>query len=62
MGAFLYDSDGMLRFVGADQAAALAYAKLFGLARFTLLMREPKRQGRCCEPAFPVRPSAIRGG
>ena len=46
MGAFLYDSDGMLRFVGADQAAALAYAKLFGLARFTLLMREPKRKGR----------------
>ena len=42
-GAFLYDSNGMLRFAGADQAAALGYAKLFSMERFTLLVREPRR-------------------
>ena len=42
-GAFIYDSNGMLRYAGADQAAALGYAKLFSMARFTLLVREPRR-------------------
>ena len=42
-GAFLYDNNGMLRFAGADQAAALGYAKLFSMERFTLLVREPRR-------------------
>ena len=42
-GAFLYDSTGMLRFAGADQAAALSYAQLLSIERFTLLVREPRR-------------------
>ena len=46
MGAFIYDSNGMLLFSGADKAAALAYAKLFALVQFTLVVREPRRQGR----------------
>ena len=33
----------MLLFSGADKAAALAYAKLFALAQFTLVVREPRR-------------------
>ena len=45
MGAFIYDNNGMLLFSGLDKAAALAYAKLFELAQFTLVIREPKRQG-----------------
>ena len=44
MGAFIYDANGMLLFSGADKAAALAYAKLFALAQFTLLVRAPRRQ------------------
>ena len=43
MGAFIYDTNGMLLFSGADKAAALAYAKLFALAQFTLVVREPRR-------------------
>ena len=50
MGAFIYDSNGMLLFSGLDKAAALAYAKLFELAQFTLVIREPKRQGHTNNP------------
>lgn len=46
MGAFIYDSNGMLLFSGLDKAAALAYARLFELAQFTLVIREPKRPGQ----------------
>ena len=42
-GAFIYDTKGMLRFAGSDQAAALSYAQLFSIERFTLLIREPRR-------------------
>ena len=50
MGAFIYDSNGMLLFSGLDKAAALAYARLFELAQFTLVIREPKRQGPTSDP------------
>ena len=50
MGAFIYDSNGMLLFSGLDKAAALAYARLFELAQFTLAIREPKRQGHTTNP------------
>ena len=50
MGAFIYDSNGMLLFSGLDKAAALAYARLFELAQFTLVIREPKRQGQTTNP------------
>ena len=42
VGAFLYDSNGMLRYAGADQAAALGYAKLFSMQRFMLLVQAPR--------------------
>ena len=45
MGAFIYDTNGMLLFSGLDKAAALAYANLFELAQFTLVIREPRNQG-----------------
>jgi|TARA_B100000524_G_C23531843_1_gene328035 hypothetical protein len=45
MGAFIYDTNGMLLFSGLDKAAALAYANLFELAQFTLVIREPRDQG-----------------
>ena len=45
MGTFIYDTNGMLLFSGLNKAAALAYAELFELAQFTLVIREPKRQG-----------------
>ena len=45
IGAFIYESNGMLLLSGLDTASALAYAKLFELAQFTLVIREPKRQG-----------------
>ena len=45
MGTFIYDTNGMLLFSGFNKAAALAYAELFELAQFTLVIREPKRQG-----------------
>ena len=50
MGAFIYDTNGMLLFAGLDKAAALAYAQLFELAQFTLVIREPKRQGHTSDP------------
>ena len=45
MGAFIYDTNGMLLFSGLNKNAALAYANLFELTQFTLVIREPKRQG-----------------
>ena len=45
MGAFIYDTNGMLLFSGLDKAAALAYAKLFELTQFTLIIREPRKPG-----------------
>ncbi|CAK29330.1 Hypothetical protein SynRCC307_2427 [Synechococcus sp. RCC307] len=45
MGAFIYDTNGMLLFSGLNKAAALAYANLFELAQFTLVIREPRNQG-----------------
>ena len=42
-GRFHLRTNGMLLFSGADKAAALAYAKLFALAQFTLVVREPRR-------------------
>ena len=45
MGAFIYDTNGMLLFSGLDKAAALAYAKLFELTQFTLVIREPRHPG-----------------
>ena len=45
MGAFIYDTNGMLLFSGLNKAAALAYANLFELAQFTLVIREPRDQG-----------------
>ena len=45
MGAFIYDTNGMLLFSGLNKAAALGYANLFELTQFTLVIREPKRQG-----------------
>ena len=45
MGAFIYDNNGMLLFSGLNKAAALAYAYLFELAQFTLVIREPRNQG-----------------
>ena len=51
MGAFIYDSNGMLLFSGLDKAAALAYARLFELAQFTLVIREPSVQ----RPDLPIR-------
>jgi hypothetical protein len=50
MGAFIYDTNGMLLFSGLNKAAALAYANLFELAQFTLVIREPKRQGPTSDP------------
>ena len=45
MGAFIYDTNGMLLFSGLNKADALAYANLFELAQFTLVIREPRNQG-----------------
>ena len=45
MGAFIYDTNGMLLYSGVNKAAALAYANLFELAQFTLVIREPRNQG-----------------
>ena len=45
MGAFIYDTNGMLLFSGLDNAAALAYARLFELTQFTLIIREPRKPG-----------------
>ena len=44
MGAFIYDTNGMLLFSGLDKAAAVAYAELFELTQFTLVIREPRHQ------------------
>ena len=38
MGAFIYDTNGMLLFSGLNKAAAMAYANLFELAQFTLVI------------------------
>ena len=46
MGAFIYDTNGMLLFSGLNKAAAFAYANLFELTQFTLVVREPKKQGQ----------------
>ena len=46
MAAFIYDTNGMLLFAGLDKAAALAYAHLFELAQFTLVISEPKTTGQ----------------
>ena len=46
MGAFIYDTNGMLLFAGLDKAAALAYAQLFEFAQFTLVIRESKATGQ----------------
>ena len=45
MGAFIYDTNGMLLYSGVNKAAALVYANLFELAQFTLVIREPRNQG-----------------
>ena len=42
MGAFIYDSKGMLIFSGVDQFAALEYAKLFELNPFTLVLHQER--------------------
>ena len=45
MGVFIYDSNGMLLFSGLDKAAAVAYAELFELTEFTLVIGEQMTQG-----------------
>ena len=57
MGTFIYDSNGMLLFSGIDKAAALAYAKLFELASFTLVLHKAKQEctsGACFAGDFIV--------
>ena len=57
MGAFIYDSNGMLLFSGVDKAAALAYAKLFELATFTLVLHKAKHEctrGACFAGDFVI--------
>jgi len=44
MGAFIYDTNGMLLFSGLDKDAAISYAELFELTEFTLVIREPRLQ------------------
>ena len=46
MGAFIYDTNGMLLFSGLDKAAAFAYAELFELTQFTLIIREPRKPAK----------------
>ena len=46
MGAFIHDSNGTLLSAWLDKVAALAYAQLFELAQFTLVIREPKATGQ----------------
>ena len=49
MGVFIYDTKGMLLFSGLEKAAAVAYAELFGLTDFTLVVRESTMQRRSSE-------------
>ena len=46
MGVFIYDTKGMLLFSGLDKAAALAYAELFQLTEYSLVVWEPMLQSR----------------
>lgn len=46
MSVFIYDTRGMLLYSGLDKAAALAYAELFQLTDYILVVWESRLQSR----------------